>query len=197
MIDRKTFFDGVRAKTFHGILNQTQVDSMNAILDEYEKRKLTDLRWLAYMLGTVFRECGSNMAPVRETFATSDAQARARLANVSYAQPDPVTHQSYYGRGLVQLTHKTNYATQGARLGIDLVNKPDLALDPHVAADIMFTGMIKGQFTGVGLPKFFNDSTEDWVNARRIINALDHAEEIAAVSRTFFGALRESPAASA
>src|SRR5262245_7655890 len=192
MINRKTFFDAARAKIFHGILNQTQVDSMNAILDEYEKRKLTDLRWLANMLGTVFRECGSNMAPVRETFATSDAQARARLAGVSYAQPDPVTGQSYYGRGLVQLTHKSNYAKQGARLGIDLVNNPDLALDPHIAADIMFTGMIEGHFTGVGLPKFFNDTTEDWVNARRIINGLDHADEVAAISRRFFDALQGS-----
>jgi hypothetical protein len=32
MIDRKTYFDGVRAKIFHGMLNQAQVDSMNGIL---------------------------------------------------------------------------------------------------------------------------------------------------------------------
>jgi predicted chitinase len=197
MIDRKLFFDGVRAKVFRGILVQQQVDSMNAILDQYDKLKLDDLRWLADILGTVFRECGSNMAPVRETFATSDAQARQRLANAAYAQTDPVTGQSYYGRGLVQLTHKTNYAAQGNRLGIDLLNNPDLALELDVATDITFHGMINGDFTGKKLADFFNLQTEDWIDARRIINGLDHAQEVADVSRTFFAVLKAAQTASA
>jgi hypothetical protein len=189
-IDRKKFFDGVRAEMFHGTLNEAQVDSMSAILDEYEKRNLTDLRWLAYMFGTVYRECGSNMAPVRETFATSDAQARQRLAGAAYAKTDVITGQSYYGRGLVQLTHKGNYAVQGKRLGIDLVNNPDRALEPHLAADIMFHGMINGDFTGKKLADFFNSRSEDWFNARTIINAHDHADEVADVSRRFFAKLQ-------
>ena len=42
----------------------------------------------------------------------------------------------YRGRGLIQLTGKDNYAKYGKLLGIDLVNKPDLANDPKIAKDI-------------------------------------------------------------
>ena len=39
----------------------------------------------------------------------------------------------YFGRGLVQLTGKGNYEAYGKILGIDLVNKPDLALKPKMS----------------------------------------------------------------
>src|SRR5690606_24265284 len=42
----------------------------------------------------------------------------------------------YRGRGFIQLTGRANYAAAGAYLGIDLVNNPDLASDPDIAAAI-------------------------------------------------------------
>ena len=42
----------------------------------------------------------------------------------------------YRGRGYFQLTGKANYQKYGDMLGIDLVNNPDLANDPKIAADI-------------------------------------------------------------
>jgi len=42
----------------------------------------------------------------------------------------------YRGRGLIQLTGKNNYIKYGNMLGIDLVNNPDLAADPEIAAKI-------------------------------------------------------------
>lgn len=42
----------------------------------------------------------------------------------------------YRGRGMIQLTGKDNYAKAGNALGIDLVNNPDLAANPEVAAQI-------------------------------------------------------------
>jgi putative chitinase len=39
--------------------------------------------------------------------------------------------------------------------------------------------MIYGWFTGVGLPKYFNSTTEDPINARRIVNGTDRASTIA------------------
>jgi hypothetical protein len=183
MIDRKRFFDGVRASLFHGILNQGQVDGMGAMLDEWERRKLSDLRWLADMMGTVYRECGPNMVPVREAHWLSEDWRRENLR-----------YYPYYGRGLVQLTWADNYRKQGERLGVDLLGHPDLALEPRIASNIMFEGMIGGQFTGRKLADYFNATTEDWVEARRIINGLDHAEEIAAVSRKFYAALQAATA---
>ena len=40
----------------------------------------------------------------------------------------------YHGRGLIQLTGKDNYSRCSETLGIDLVNNPDLLLEPEFAA---------------------------------------------------------------
>src|SRR5205085_8515916 len=53
-MDRKIFYDGVRNAPFPGTLTQPQVDGMNVILDEWDKRGLTELSWLAYMLATSY-----------------------------------------------------------------------------------------------------------------------------------------------
>lgn len=42
----------------------------------------------------------------------------------------------YRGRGFIHLTGKANYARAGADLGLDLVNKPDLAARPDIAAKV-------------------------------------------------------------
>ena len=42
----------------------------------------------------------------------------------------------YRGRGLTQLTGRDNYAAAGKALGMDLVNNPDIAAQPEVAAKI-------------------------------------------------------------
>ena len=86
-------------------------------------------------------------------------------------------YTAYYGRGYVQLTWKDNYAKFGSLLGIDLVNNPDLALNPTSAGKIICIGMAKGMFTCVGLSDYFGPSKDDLTNARRIFNGLDKAAE--------------------
>ncbi|WP_218191379.1 glycoside hydrolase family 19 protein [Enhydrobacter aerosaccus] len=76
----------------------------------------------------------------------------------------------YYGRGYVQLTWRRNYQKMSGAVGVDLVIDPDKALEPAIAAAILFEGMEHGDFTGVGLPYFFNGTREDWDGARAIIN---------------------------
>ncbi len=181
MIDRDIFFGRVRVAPFGGTLTQGQTDGCNAILDAWEKRPdFTDLRWLAYMLATAKWETAHTMRPIAEY---------GRGAAHDYGQPDPETGQAYYGRGYVQLTHKENYAKMRTLTGVDLVNHPELALDPKLAALIMFEGMKGGMFTGVGLPKYFSQWTDDPVNARRIINGTDHAGDIAVIHRGFLAGL--------
>ena len=181
MIDRDIFYSHIRADPFGGRLSQQQVDGCSSILDAWESRPdFTDLRWLAYMLATAKWETAHTMQPIEEY---------GHGAGKPYGQPDPVTGQTYYGRGYVQLTWKANYQKMGDLLGIDLVNDPALALDPDVASEVLFKGMEGGLFTGVGLPRYFNTTTDDPVDARRIINGTDHANDIAEIHREFLAAL--------
>lgn len=185
-INRKTFFDGIRSGPFPGKLNAKQVQGCTAILDEWERRGLSDARWLAYMLGTVKWETDHTMQPIPEV-----GKGRGR----KYGARDPITGEVYYGRGFVQLTWKYNYETmtrllKAAGIKADLVANPDLAMRPDIAAFILFEGMIRGSFTGKKLSQYFSKTVTDWINARRIINGTDRAALIAGISKEFYADLR-------
>jgi predicted chitinase len=137
---------------------------------------MTDVRWVAYCLATVQHECAGTWQPIAEY-----GKGKGR----SYGNPDPTTGQTYYGRGYVQLTWKDNYAAFVKVTGADLVNKPNLAMQPNIAYKIMSYGMRHGSFTGVGLGKYIHDDVCDYVNARRIINGTDQAEKIAGYAQKF------------
>lgn len=177
-IDRKKFFDAIRRRPFGGSLTPSAVLNINAILDEWERRGLTDLRWLSYMLATDLAECGRNMAPIPEV-------GKGR----GHPYGNPVNGHVYYGRGYVQLTWDYNYRKMGTLIGVDLLSNPDLALRPDIASKILFEGMIRGSFTGKKLADYFSGQKADWVNARRIINGTDRASEIANYGKQFHEAL--------
>lgn len=174
-IDRDAFFAAVRRNPFGGLMHQGQVDGINAILDAWEARAdMTDLRWLAYMLATTFWETARTMQPIEE-YGKGKGRPYGKVIN----------GQVYYGRGYVQLTWIENYAKMAALTGADLVGHPELALEPKIAALIMFEGMKDGLFTGLGLLYFFNGKADDPEGARRIINGTDHADDIANIHREF------------
>jgi hypothetical protein len=167
-----------------GTLRQGQVDGLNTILGAAEADEtITDVRWLAYMLATTYHETARTFQPIEEI-----GKGRGR----PYGKPDPVTGQTYYGRGFVQLTWKRNYQRFAELLGLDLVEDPGLALEPNTAFRVMSVGMIRGLFTGKKLADYINDQKGDYVNARRIINALDRAELIASYAKKFETVLRGS-----
>jgi hypothetical protein len=61
-INRGFFFTHVRRMMFSNILQQSQVDGMNAILDGWEaKYTADDDRWLAYALATTYHETDHHM----------------------------------------------------------------------------------------------------------------------------------------
>ncbi len=180
--DRHLFYDRVRAAPFDG-LTAPQVAGCEAILDECERRGIGDARIVAYLFATAFWETGRTMRPVREV-----GEGRGH----AYGIRDPVTGQAYYGRGLVQLTWKANYARMAELCQADLVARPDLALDVDLAVKIMFEGMTRGLFTGRKLADYFDADQTNWVDARRIINGSDRADTVASIARQFHAALMAS-----
>jgi len=207
-IDRAKFFPSVRTKIFNGRLKQSQVDGVNIILDSWEKSKFTDLRWLAYMLGTAYHETAATMQPIKEY---GGYEYFERMYGPEGRRPDtaramgnvnPGDGAKYCGRGFVQLTWQINYKHAARITGADLVNNPDLAMEPKIAAEVMFAGMTDARiifedfsdtenftFTGKSLEDYFSDTTEDWINARRIINGTQAAMTIAQTARDFNDAL--------
>lgn len=156
-----------------------------------------DLRQLAYILATVHHETAGTMLPIRERGGNSyfhkmyDPESpdpkRAALAKKMGALPgDGVI---FHGRGYVQLTWRANYLKWQKRLGIDLTSSmaaADKVMDPDVATKIMFDGMALGLFTGKKLSDYFNETTCDWYNARRIINGIDCAQKIADLAQQYY-----------
>jgi predicted chitinase len=69
----------------------------------------------------------------------------------------------YRGRGFVQITGRSNYTTYGNLLGLDLVNNPDLALDPKNAASIL-AAYFKQTKVHVAA------NNQDWLKVRLIVN---------------------------
>jgi predicted chitinase len=99
----------------------------------------------------------------------------------------------YCGRGYVQLTGRRNYSEAGEHTGADLVEHPELALKPEIAAKIMLWGMEGGIFTGKKLADYLPLSGragfDAYTAARRIINGQDRAAEIAKEAQQFEAAL--------
>lgn len=101
----------------------------------------------------------------------------------------------FHGRGLVQITGRRNYTDWTQRLAnenylhngqpVDLVNNPALAADPQIAAHIAVVGSRDGTFTQHKLGDYVNANQTDYYHARRVINGLDHAQEIADQATSF------------
>ena len=190
--DDRKFWAEIREKRLFGsTISQSQVDGTSLILRQAAKRSIS-LRYLAYALATAFHETATSMQPIteyggRRYFDKYDSGRLAKaLGNTQSLDGDGFI---YRGRGYVQLTGQRNYALAGNKLNVDFLKSPDLALDPSVAADIMFSGMTEGWFTGKSFDDYLDRSPPDYVTARRIINGMDCADRIAGYAKIFEKAL--------
>lgn len=207
-MDNAKFFASLRARNsgvFGTSLSQSQVDGINALLDSCRRNSVVGSHHVANVLAQVYRETGGYMLGVKETVYPSskdknptDAQViarldaawkKGRLGNVR----TPYWRDGAFGRGPIQLTHWENYEKFGKELGVPLREKPELALDPKIGADIAVIGMSRGLFRGKKLSDYqfpYALDAKPASNPRRIVNGNDGSDkEVARFHRAFHAAL--------
>lgn len=183
MINKENFCTKVIANLFNGSLSEKQQSGLCCIIDEWDKQDNSDIRQLAYVLATIYHETDRKMQPVQEAYYLKDkAKIEAYLKSKSY--------YPYYGRDITHTTWVYNYQKVKDFTGIDVVTNPDLIGQMPLAAEVAITFMLKGWYTGKKLSDYFNDTKEDALNARRIINGLDCAEKVLAYYHNFLNALK-------
>ena len=147
------------------------------IMAECQKQKLSTAQ-TAYVLATAYHETAHKMKPVRE------------MGGEKYLKSKK--YYPFVGMGYVQLTWKDNYKKAGDKLGVDFVADPKKLLLAEHATPILVTGMREGWFTGKKLSDYLNETKQDFVNARRIINGTDRAKDIAAIAEAYEQALLDA-----
>lgn len=169
---------------------QNKSEAINFLLDKLDASITIDsLAKYAYVLATIQHETAGTFKPIKEIGSYNYFKyliGKLGIMNLEEAN-------KFKGKGYVQITGKINYKKFGELLGIDLLANPDLALDPETSWLITELGMSKGLFTGKALKDYIEDSTIDFIGARKIINGKDKAMEIAQLARKFFNALSYNP----
>lgn len=140
------------------------------IIDECKKQHLLRNQ-AAYVLATARWETAGTMLPVKEAYYLGKKAENWRKSNLRY--------YPWYGRGLVQLTWKDNYIKAGKKLGKDFITNPDVVMENENTVAICVRGMKEGWFTGKKLKHYLTLRKSEWRQARRIVNGMDKADEIA------------------
>jgi hypothetical protein len=172
MINLGVFFKSVRVSVFHGSLTKGQVDGMERIIDYWQTQwPKMPVDEFAYLLATVAHETAYKMQPVKE--GGGDRYLRSKR------------YYPYVGVGLIQATWKRNWDILGIKSVEDGLQWP-------TALYAAFYGMDAGIYTGKRLSDYIGHGRIDYVNARRIINGTDRAEDIAKIAKAFRSALLQS-----
>jgi hypothetical protein len=179
--DPKKFFDVVRSELYGGIMSQSQVDGFNYLIAVWERHfeegnPRDGTNWLAYCMATVYHETAYTIQPIDEY---------GKGKGYSYGKPAGPYGLIYYGRGYPQLTWWDNYVKGRDNLKkryniiADLEKEPQRMLEHETSALVIYDGMVYGWFTGKSLQNYFNATTENPQQARRIVNGTDKMDLIA------------------
>ncbi|RZM99592.1 hypothetical protein D9741_23210, partial [Escherichia sp. E14V7] len=173
------FLDAIKCR---GYDFSTRAGTIRAIIEESRKQGFSLNSQIAYILATVKRETGDTFQPVRE------GDWGGHISTDEYRKKH-YRYYPYYGRGYVQITWDYNYKAYSEKLGVDLVSDPDRALEPNNSLFILIDGFKNGVFTGKKLTDYVSKDSVDFLNARRCINGLDHAEQIKGFAEVFLSKL--------
>ena len=147
--------------------------SIQLIVETALHHGVSDERQIAYILATAEHES-------QDFRRASEINGPSQALALGYSGGE-----AFYGRGYVQITHDHRYLAMGEALGLGraLYDDPErAATDPRLAADLLVVGMQRGLYTGHALERYVNEAETDFVNARRVVNGVDRASDIAALA---------------
>lgn len=116
-------------------------------------------------LATVRVEVGKNFLPITE-YAPNPAYFNRYEGRVDLGNTIAGDGQKFKGRGFIQLTGRANYTEYGQKLGIDLVNNPELALDLKVSARIFARYFVDRKVDKACINR-------DWLSVRKLVNGVN------------------------
>lgn len=126
------------------------------------------------LAATVAVETAWTFRPIQERWPKGET---AEEYFARYAPPHPVAVQLgnrtvadavlYRGRGFIQVTGRAHYAAYGPRVGEDLIQTPERALDPEVSAAIAACYWADRHLTA-------RCDAGDWEGVRRGVNGGDN-----------------------
>lgn len=163
----------------------TRESTINAIKIECRRQGLRLNTQIAYILATTQWETAQTFRPVRESYWWDNQHGFEKAEKMRQSHANIGRYFPYYGRGYVQITWRTNYEKYSKILDIDLVNNPDLAMQPETALFILVHGFKTGTFTGRKLADYIDRDKTNFLKARRCINGSDKAKEIEAIAHDF------------
>ena len=118
-----------------------------------------------------------------------------------YEYADDVRNgQMAYGRGWIQTTWFENVNKLQDRIERDLgikydrriVDDLDMLLEQPVCGDVLYWGVQSGYFNGSGRGVFYYLDKKDYLGARRTVNGLNKAAQVAGWYHDFYKAVNES-----
>jgi putative chitinase len=178
----------IAARIVPGARREHLESNLPCVLSALEAVQLADKPMILMALATIRAETGS-FVPISEfgsRFNTSPGghpfdlyDSRVDLGNLG--APDG---ERFRGRGFVQLTGRANYALHG---GEQLIENPDLANDPEVAARLL-ASFLKAHEERIRAALSVGDLRE----ARRLVNGGSHGlDEFTAAYKTGLELLSE------
>jgi predicted chitinase len=128
----------IKAMDAGGITDEKSKAALMANVDHESggfKAKGENLNYSAKRLQEVFPKYYKDAETARADAGNPEAIAN-RVYGGRMGNKDPGDGFKYRGRGDIQLTGRDQYERMGQKLGIDLVNNPELASDPRYSAQI-------------------------------------------------------------
>lgn len=122
---------------------------------------------MAGAMATIRIEVGKAFLPIRE-YASNPAYFKKYDGRADLGNTIAGDGEKFKGRGFIQLTGRANYTVYGQKLGIDLVNNPDLALEVGTSAKILAQYFIDRKVDDACLKS-------DWLSVRKLVNGVNRA----------------------